>query len=96
MVLFANKCQNGYKKISNFQMLPETTHKVLNNTLCNESSLLVLLKSNFEVVRSARCFGGTGGKIGINVEKIVILSGLKQEIFQVVPDTSEHTILHLF
>ena len=27
---------------------------------------------------------------------MVIFSGLKQEIFQIVPDTSEHTILHLF
>ena len=45
MVLFANKCQNGYEKIINFQMLPETTNKkVLNNTLCNDSSLFVLFK----------------------------------------------------
>ena len=45
---------------------------------------------------SATFFGGTGGKIRLNVEKMVIFSALKQGIFQVVPDTSEHTILHLF
>ena len=51
---------------------------------------LYFLKSNFEVVRRDRW--KNRDKCG----KIVILSGLKQEIFQVVPDTSEHTILHLF
>ena len=44
---------------------------------------------------SARFLGGTGGKIA-KYGKIVIFRGLKQGIFQAVPDASEHSILHLF
>ena len=34
-------------------------------------------KSNFKVGGSATLLGGTGGKIRLNVEKMVIFSGLK-------------------
>ena len=45
---------------------------------------------------SASFFGGTGGKIGLNVEKWSFSQRFSREFFQVVPDTSEHIILHLF
>ena len=45
---------------------------------------------------SARFLGGIGGKIGLNVEKYSFSQGLSREFFQVVPDTYEHTILHVF
>ena len=35
----------------------------------------------------ARFLGGTGGKIGINVEKLSFSQGLSRELFQVVLDT---------
>ena len=78
-------------------MLPETTtFKVLNKTLCNYSSILLLKKSNFKVGWSARFLGGTGGKIRLKLEKLSFSQGLGCDFFQVVPDTSEHSILHLF
>ena len=73
-----------------FQMLPETTNfKVLNKTSCNDSSILLFQKSNFKVGASARW------KNRAKCRKTVIFPGLKQGIFQVVPYTSEHSILHL-
>ena len=57
---------------------------------------LYFKKSNFEVGVSARFFGGTGGKIGLNVEKWSFSQGLSTEFFQIVPGISKHTILHLF
>ena len=45
---------------------------------------------------SATFLGGAGGKIGLNMEKWSFTQGLSREFFQVVPDTSENTILHLF
>ena len=48
-------------------------------------------KINFKVGGSARFLGGTGGKIGLNV----IFPELKQGLFQFVPGTSEHSILHI-
>ena len=43
--------------------------------------------SNFKVGESAKFLGGTGGKIGLNVEKWSFSLGLSREFFQVVPDT---------
>ena len=45
---------------------------------------------------SAIFLGGTGGKVGLNVEKWSFSQDLTGEFLQVVPDTSEHTILHVF
>ena len=43
---------------------------LLNKTLCNNSSFLVLFKkNNFIAGGSARFLGGTGEKTGLNVEK---------------------------
>ena len=45
MLLCANNCQNNYEKTGNFHMLPETTNfKMKNNSLCNDSSILVCFK----------------------------------------------------
>ena len=44
-------------------------------------------KSNFKVGGSARFLGGTGGKIGLNVEKWSFSQGLNREFFQIVIDT---------
>ena len=44
---------------------------------------------------SAKLLGGTGGKIGLNVEKWSFSQGLSREFFQVVP-TSKNTILYTF
>ena len=57
---------------------------------------LYVSKSNFKVSGSATFLGGTGGKIELNVEKWSFSQGLIREVFQVVPNTSQHTILHLF
>ena len=45
--------------------------------------------------KSARFVGGTGGKMKLNVEKWSFSQDLGRDIFQVVPDTSEYSILHL-
>ena len=37
--------------------------------------------------RSAKFLGGTGGKIGLNVEKWSFCQDLSREFFQVVPGT---------
>ena len=66
-------------------------------TLCAMIVLfLCFRKSNFKVGGSATFLGGACGKIGLNVEKWSFSQDLSREFFQVVPDTSEHTILHLF
>ena len=44
---------------------------------------------------SAAFFGGTGGKIRLNVEKWSFSLHFSREFFQVVLGTSEHIILHL-
>ena len=44
---------------------------------------------------SARFLGGTGRRIGLNVES-GHFSGLKQESVQVVPETSEHYSFYFF
>ena len=41
-------------------------------------------------------FGGAGRKIGLNVGKWSFSQGLSRGFFQVVPDISEHSILHIF
>ena len=41
---------------------------------------------------SARFLEGTGGKIGLKVEKWSFSQSLSREFFQVVPDTSGHSI----
>ena len=56
---------------------------------------LYFSKSNFEVDESARFLGGTGEKIGLNVEKWSFSQGLSRKFFQAVSDTSERTIVHL-
>ena len=45
---------------------------------------------------SAKFLGGTGGKIGLNVEKWSFSQGLRREFLQIVPDAKEHNILHPF
>ena len=57
---------------------------------------LYFSKSNFEVGGSARFLEGTGGKIGLNVEIWSFSQDVRREFFQVVPDTQEDTILHVF
>ena len=54
------------------------------------------LKSNFKMGKSARFLGGTGGNIRLNIEKWSFSQDLGRDIFQVVPDTSEYSILHFF
>ena len=44
-------------------------------------------KSNFKVGGSARFLGGTGGNVGLKMEKWSFSPGLRRESFQIVPDT---------
>ena len=48
---------------------------------------LYFSKSNFKVGGSARFLGGTGGKIGLNMEKWSFSQGLSRGFFQIVPGT---------
>ena len=56
---------------------------------------LYFLKSNFEVVRSARLFEGTGGKIGINVEKWSFCQDLGRK-FSRLSLTHQNTLSYTF
>ena len=70
-------------------MLPETTNfKVSKIKFCVVIALFLYFpESNFKVGGSARFLGATGAKIGLNVEKMAIFPGLKQETF---PDCPWH------
>ena len=56
---------------------------------------LYFLKSDFEVVRSARFFGGTGGKIGINVEKLSFCQDVSRK-FSRLSLTNQNTLSYTF
>ena len=60
------------------------------NNCQNVYDSLTFQNNNFKVGGSARVLGGTGRKIGLNVE-----NG-NMNVFQVIPDPSEHSILHFF
>ena len=49
-------------------------------------------KGNLKMDGSARFLRGTGGKIGLNVEKWTISQDLSKEFFQFVPDTLRHPL----
>ena len=56
--------------------------------LCDDSSVLVLFKKVIlKWVGVPGFLGGTGGKIGLNVEKWSFSQGLSREFFQIVPGT---------
>ena len=88
MVLFANKCQNEYEN-RYFSNAPRN-HK-LEGVKIKLCAIIVIFmcfsKSNFEMGKSARFLEGTGGKIGLNVEKWSFSQGLSSEFSQIVPDT---------
>ena len=44
---------------------------------------------------SAKCWGGTSGKIELDMEKCPFSPRVKQGIFQFVPKTLKHPTLHL-
>ena len=97
MVLFANNCQNVYENqvISN----ASGNHKFQDVKIKFRVLIALfsyILKGNFKVGGNAIFLGGTGGKIGLNVEKWSLSQGFSREFFQVVPDTSEHSIFILF
>ena len=93
MALFANNCQNAYEKQVIFKCFQKPQIKI---KLCVRIALfLYFSKNNFKVGGSTRFLGGIGGKIGLNVEK-VIFSRLKLGLFKVVHGTSERSTLHLF
>ena len=86
MVLFANNCQNDYEKQVIFECSQKPQIKrCYNNTLCNDSSIVVLFKKVilkwvgvphvWEGQVENRAKGG----------KMVIFSGLKQGIFPGCP-----------
>ena len=68
---------------------PQIT-RCYNNTSWNDSPILVLFKKVIlKWVGMPYFWEG-------QVEKWLFSQGLNREFFQVVPDTSENTILHLF
>ena len=65
--------------------------------LCNDSTIFVLFRK--EILKRMEVpdfWKGTDGKTRLNVKKWSISHGLSREFFQKVPDTLEHSILHLF
>ena len=76
-----------YIKTANFQVLPETTNfSCQNKYLSDATSILILFKTViYKIDESAKCLGGTSGKIELKLEKIPIFQGLRQGIFPVCP-----------
>ena len=70
MVLFTNNCQNEYEKQVFFKCSQKPQiRRCSNKTFCDDSSILSFFKTgNFKVGGSVSFLGGTGGKIGPNVE----------------------------
>ena len=96
MVLFVNNCQNDYENQVIFKCSRKPQiRRCQNNTSCNDSSIPVLFKKRLLTWVREQDFWEGQVENRAKCGKMVIFSGLKQEIFQVVSDTSEHTILHL-
>ena len=97
MVLFANNCQNDYEEHVIFKCFqkPQILRRE-NKTLFTGSSILVRFKkSNFKVGGTAIFLGGTGRKIGLNVEKWAFYKSLSRD-FSRLSLTDQNTLFYTF
>ena len=95
MVFFANNCQNVYEKQVIFNASRNHKFQGVKINVCVVIALFSLRVILFKKV-ILKWVGGTGEKTGLNVQKWSFSQGLSWEFFQLVPDTSEHSIFHLF
>ena len=49
----------------------------------------------FCVGGNVRCLGGTGGKVGLKLEKLLFFQRNQGQLFQVFPERLEAVILHI-